>query len=149
MVISFCGHRDFIKTEKVVEQLFLILEEVVGENSVLFYLGGYGGFDNFAYECCKKYKSAHANVKLVFVTPYLTESYQKNRLQGIKDNFDDIIYPELEKRLPRLAVLFRNYYMVEAADYVVAYVNRDWGGAYKTLEYAKKLGKKIINLAEL
>lgn len=38
--------------------------------------------------------------------------------------------------------------MAEKADYVVAYVNRDWGGAYKTFEYAKKLNKKIFNLAE-
>ena len=38
--------------------------------------------------------------------------------------------------------------MAEKADYVVAYVNSDWGGAYKTFEYAKKSNKKIFNLAE-
>ena len=36
--------------------------------------------------------------------------------------------------------------MAEKADYVVAYVNRDWGGAYKTFEYAKKSKKKFLIL---
>ena len=33
------------------------------------------------------------------------------------------------------------------ADYVVAYVYRAWGVAYSTYNYAKRKGKKIINLA--
>ncbi len=37
--------------------------------------------------------------------------------------------------------------MIEIADLVVAYVDHEWGGAYKTLSYAKKKCKRIINLA--
>ena len=84
----------------------------------------------------------------MLVVPYFTEKYQKNCLNALKKYYDEIVYPQLENRLPRLAILYRNYYMAEKADYVVAYVNRDWGGAYKTFEYAKKSNKKIFNLAE-
>ena len=37
--------------------------------------------------------------------------------------------------------------MVEEADLVIAYVMYSWGGAVKTLEYAKRKKKTIINLA--
>ena len=38
--------------------------------------------------------------------------------------------------------------MVDQADLIIAYVDHPYGGAYKTLEYAKKKQKNIINLAE-
>ena len=37
--------------------------------------------------------------------------------------------------------------MVDSADLVIAYVQYSWGGAAKTLEYAKRKKKTIINLA--
>ena len=39
--------------------------------------------------------------------------------------------------------------MIEKADLVFAYVNKAYGGAYQSFIYAKKLGKKIINLADI
>ena len=35
------------------------------------------------------------------------------------------------------------------AELVIAYVNFKQGGAYKTLMYAKRKGKKIINLGDV
>ena len=37
--------------------------------------------------------------------------------------------------------------MVEEADLVIAYVMYSWGGAAKTLEYAKRKKVSIINIA--
>ena len=110
------------------------------------YLGGYGGFDNFAYDCCKKFKETHSKVSLVFVTPYLTAEYQKNHLNYQKTRYDAIIYPEIENKPPRYAITYRNKYMVEKADFVVAYITHDWGGAYKTYQYAKSKKKPIFNV---
>ena len=38
--------------------------------------------------------------------------------------------------------------MVEQADLFICYVEREEGGAYTALKYAKKLEKEVINLAE-
>ena len=38
--------------------------------------------------------------------------------------------------------------MVDRSDLVVFFVERDKGGAYQTMKYAKKQGKEIINIAE-
>ena len=62
-------------------------------------------------------------------------------------SFDSIIYPEIEKTPPRFAILKRNFWMINKADLVIAYVKHSWGGAAKSFNYAKKLNKKFINLA--
>ena len=113
------------------------------------YLGGYGDFDRFAYECCKKYKEKHPNTSLVFITPYMTVEYQRNHLEYQKTRYDAIIYPEIENKLPRFAISYRNKWMVEKADFVVVYIDHDWGGAYTTYKHAKRKGKFICNLGKL
>ena len=108
------------------------------------YLGGYGGFDSFAYSCCKKYQETHPKISLVLVTPYLTTNYPSHQLNG----YDAILYPELENKPKRYAIVYRNQFMIEQADYVVAYISHSWGGAYRAYQYGKSKGKKIYNLAD-
>ena len=148
MVVTFCGHTQFCKTEEYEQKMLAYLEENVADSAADMYLGGYGDFDNFAYDCCKKYKKTHPKVTRVFVTPYLTLSYQKNHLDYQKARYDLILYPDIEDKPKRLALLYRNKYMIEKADFVVAYVSHNFGGAYTTYKYAKKCGKKIFNLAD-
>ena len=110
------------------------------------YLGDYGEFDGFAYDCCKKFKETHPTVSLVFVTPYLTVQYQKNHLEYQKTRYDSIIYPEIEDKPLRFAISYRNKWMVKKADYIVCGIDHDWGGAYQTYQYAKKQKKSIFNV---
>ena len=49
---------------------------------------------------------------------------------------------------PKLAITKRNEWMAEQADLILCYIERESGGAYKAVQYAKKLGKELINLAE-
>ena len=55
MVITFFGHSDCVINLNE-EFVIKILEEIVKERQVDFYLGGYGNFDEFALKCAKKYK---------------------------------------------------------------------------------------------
>ena len=148
MIITFCGHSQFTGTEKNKKRIFAFLEERVGETYAEMYLGGYGGFDNFAYECCKKYKESHPNILLVFVTPYITEQYQRNRLKDEAERYDMILYPPIEDKPKRYSIFYRNKYMVDKADFVIAYIDHNFGGAYKTYDYAKRKGKEILNIAD-
>lgn len=149
MIITFCGHSRFLKSAEREEEVLLILEKLVGDSDADFFLGGYGEFDEFAYACSKKFKERHPSVSLVFVTPYITLDYQKNHLEYKASLYDSIIYPEIEEKPLRFAITYRNRYMIERADFIIAYVNRTSGGAYKTLRYAKKLGKNIYNIGSL
>lgn len=49
--------------------------------------------------------------------------------------------------MPKFAINYRNEYMLEKADTVIAYITHDWGGAAKFTAQAKKKGKHIINLS--
>lgn len=145
MIVTFCGHAQFLKTDEYEQKLLAFLEEQVGDQCADMCLGGYGGFDRFAYDCCKKYKGTHPNVSLVFVTPYL--NCRKAASDDQKTRYDCILYPEIEDKPKRYAILYRNKYMVEQADIVVAYVSHDWGGAYTAYRHARRKGKTIFNLA--
>ena len=147
MIITFCGHSQFQCSKELEQKILDILEKEVGDISAEMYLGGYGDFDEFAYRCCKKYKETHPNIKLIFVTPYLFPEYQKNQLSELSSRYDFILYPPLEDTLPRFAIIYRNRYMVDAADFVIAFVSHSFGGAHTTLKYAQKKRKKIFNLA--
>ena len=64
----------------------------------------------------------------------------------MKALYDDVLYPPLETTPYRLAIVKRNEWMVSQSDLVIAYVLYSWGGAARTLEYAEKRKKKIIQL---
>lgn len=145
MIITFCGHSDFCATQEYEEQMRSFFEETVGDQRAALYLGGYGGFDQFAYRCGKEYQKSHPNVELVFVTPYLDE---RHHLSDHAQHYDAIVYPELEQVPPRFAIVHRNRWMVGRADWVVAYVTRQFGGAYQTYRYSKQKKKNIYLLSE-
>lgn len=148
MIVSFCGHSDFIGAEHIKQIVLSYLEEKIGGKQVDFYLGGYGSFDNFAYVCAREYKLKHGNARLVFVTPYITPEYQKRELEYKKTIYDLILYPQIEHVPLRFAIEYRNKCMMEKADLVIAYVCRGYGGAYKSYKYALKMGKEIFNIAK-
>ncbi len=143
MIITFCGHSTFFKTEDLEKQLLSILQNQVGSNHVDFYLGGYGSFDSFARECCRKFQTEHPQARLVYVTPY--HEIDKLTLKL----YDESVYPPIEDHPIRFAISYRNKWMVESADLVIAYVNHSSGGAYKTYQHAKRKKKPIINLGKL
>ena len=113
MIITFCGHSQFIRTAEYEQKILAFLEEKVGDNPADFYLGGYGSFDSFARECCRKYQTEHPHAKLVLITPYMTIEHQKNHLAYEKDYYDAIVYPELEDKPLKFAISYRNKWMVE------------------------------------
>ena len=149
MIITFFGHSDFIGTKEYEEKLLPFLEKNVGDAPVQMYLGGYGGFDEFAYSCCKRYKENHPKASLVFVTPYITLEYQKKHLERLKSLYDIILYPEIEDKPKRFAIYYRNKFMVESADFVITYVVHRYGGAYTAYNLAKRCEKNIFNLGKV
>lgn len=137
MVVAFCGHSE-IDDEKAVESW---LHEVVGRllknGKVIFFLGGYGRFDCMAARVIHEHKQYETGIESVFVMPYLNTKMDLSL-------YDSTVFPPLENTPPRFAILKRNQWMVDEADLIVAYVRHNWGGAAKTLEYAKKRRKKTI-----
>ena len=148
MIITFCGHSQYLPSQEDEQKLLSLLTELVGDRPAELYLGGYGAFDAFARACGRKYQETHPLTRLIFVTPYLTAEYQRNQLEHQKELYDEILYPPLEDKPLRFAISYRNKWMVEQADCVIAHVTHTFGGAYQTYQYAKKKQKKIFNLTK-
>ena len=144
MIITFCGHAQFRTTEQCERELLTFPETHVGDSPAQMYLGGYGEFDSFALRCCRKYRETHPQIKLVLVSPYLSDSYQRNHLCDSESRYDEILYPAIEDKPLRFAIVYRNQYMVQQADWVVTYVTHGWGGAYRTYRYALQKAKQIL-----
>ena len=148
MVITFCGHMQFTPTTEYINAILNFLSEKVGDKSADVYLGGYGAFDLFAYDCCKKYKERNANLSLWYITPYMPSQNKQQYFCTQGKRYDGIIYPEIEGKPKKFAISYRNQWMVDRSDYVIAYVVHGYGGAHATYQYAKKKGKEVLNLGE-
>ena len=147
MIITFCGHSNYVGSEEDKVKILSILEEIAGNTPTELYLGGYGGFDCFARNCGEIYQTTHPSVRLLLITPYITLEHQKNHLKYDSELYDEIIYPPLERYPKRFAISHRNRWMVERADYLICYVTHSFGGAYQTYSYAARKRKPIYNIS--
>lgn len=146
MIVTFCGHRDFVETAEAENQLTMFLEKYARENvRLVCYNGGYGNFDYFAAKCVQRMQEQYSNIRNCLVLPYIDQPFLE-RIEIFKNHFDETIYPPLESVPRKYAIIRRNEWMVDSADIVIAYVTYSWGGAARTLEYARRKKKNIIQI---
>ena len=139
MKVTFCDHSIISNKEELSKKLSDTIEKLIKEGADVFYLGGYGDFDILSAREVKKAKLKHKSIVSVLVLPYLEHRYNK-------ELYDETVYPDIESVPKRYAISARNKWMVDVSDVIVSFVDHDWGGAAKTLEYAKKRGKRVISL---
>ena len=137
MKVTFCGHREVADREAVERWLQAVCSELIAHGADEFYLGGYGGFDQLCASVLRKLKRTHPQIRLILILPYLNSSM-------LTDGYDNTLYPPLESVPRRFAISRRNEWMVRECSTVVAYVTHSWGGAAKTLEYARRKKKNIL-----
>ena len=149
MIITFLGHSSLNKCDELFELIKVtILNNIDKDEKNVFYCGGYGNFDEMCREASYDLKKDFENIEVVFVSPYFNLQQQSKINDLIKAGVYDLaIYPELEKVPLKFAICYRNQWMIEKADLIISYVDREYGGAYKALSYAKRKQKRIINLA--
>ncbi|MDE6586231.1 MAG: DUF1273 domain-containing protein [Clostridia bacterium] len=142
---AFTGHRvigddlDFVALHTEIENLIL-------KGVKAFYCGMAVGFDLVAAECVLSLKDKYG-VKLFACIP--CEGQQK-----YYSELNQLRYKRILNQCDEQFVLAPSYYngcmqerdkfMVEKADMVLAYLNKQHGGTYFTVNYAKKLNKQII-----
>ena len=150
MIITFIGHSKLNDSNLLREQLYTtIMKNIKPKENNTFYCGGYGDFDILCAVVCKSIKDSVPNCESVYISPYFTPSAQKKMRYLIESNlYDSTIYPPIEEVPPKFALIKRNEWMITEADLVISYVKHTYGGAYKSLEYARRNKKRIINITE-
>ena len=144
--VAFFGHRYIDNLRKIEERLTPILKDLVWKKQfVELYIGRNGEFDEFTASVIKRVQKDTdlSNTALILVLPY-----NSAKIEDYEKYYDEITIPESVWGLhPKGAIKKKNEWMVEQADLVIGYVEREEGGAYTALKYAKKLNKEIINIA--
>ena len=140
MTCTFIGHRDapfFIE-----EKLRSVAEDLIqNAGATEFLIGNNGNFDALALKVIEDLKEKYTDVGYQTVLAYLPV---KNTVRH-----NNTTFPEgFEKFPPRLAIIKRNEWMIDNADYVVAYVRYTHSNTNKFITYAEKKGKRVINIAE-
>lgn len=141
LACTFFGHKDLncdIKPE-ISKQI----EALIYQHDVkLFYVGNNGKFDLAVTDVLKELRTKNPSLKYNTVLAYLP---QKSEYY----DYSDAIYPEGIECVPkRFSIIYRNKWMVSHSDFVVCYITHEFGGAFSAIEYARKHGKHIINIAE-
>ena len=135
----FFGHRDAPDTLRV--QIEATILHLLNDGISCFYVGNHGRFDSMVMQALKQISSSHALTYAVAVTSFDAAA---------KIESHPTVLPEgVEIGPPRFAIDRRNRWMVRQADVVIAYVTRDFGGAAKYLNIARRKGATVINLGEL
>ena len=155
MKIGFVGHSFVFEQERVKELVKeLVKEELrksqMGEERLICYVGAKGDFDLICAKACKELKLEQGGIEVVYVTPYISLSEQEKIKELQKCGLcDSSLYPPIESTPIKFAISKRNEWMMENSDIIIAYVEHNYGGAYKSLCYAKRKGKRIVNLCDL
>ena len=150
--VSFFGHRQ-IDNVFVIEQRLetMIRELLISKEYVEFLVGRDGEFDQLVSSTVRRCKRAvrDDNNALVLVLPYPTAEFLNNE-QSFHEYYDEIeICAESAEKHFKSAHQTRNRSMVDRSDLVVFCVERNSGGAYQTMQYAKKANANIINLSDV
>ena len=149
--VSFFGHRTIDNPFPLEQKLEdLIRDLLCSKEYVEFLIGRDGEFDQIVSStvCRCKRSIRDDNSALVLVLPYATAEYLNNE-QSFHDYYDEVeICAEAAERHFKSAHQIRNRSMVDRSDLVVFCVEHSSGGAYQTMQYAKKVNANIVNFKE-
>ncbi len=148
--VSFFGHRSIERASEVENRFDKLLHELIAQKEyVEFLIGRDGEFDLLASAAIKRAvrEYGYGNTHFTLVLPYMKAEYRDNEKEYL-DYYDEVeVCAESADAHPKAAIQIRNRNMVDRSDLVVCCIQHKSGGAYKTMQYAEKQDKHIINLA--
>lgn len=148
--VSFFGHQqidNFTVAEQRLEKL--IRELIATKEYVEFLVGRNGEFDQMVASTVLRIRRMlrDDNSALVLVLPYPTAEFLNNQT-AFENYYTNIeVSDAAAKDHFRSAIQTRNREMVDRSDLVVCCIERKKGGAYQTVQYAKKMEKHIVNVS--
>ena len=149
--VSFFGHRSIEYGMDIESSLDKLLHNLIAQKEYIdFLIGRDGEFDLLASSAIKRAARNHGygNTHFTLVLPYMKAEYRDNEKEYL-DYYDEVeICAESSEAHPKSAIQIRNRSMIDRSDLVICCIQHKSGGAYRTIQYAKKQGKEIINIAE-
>ena len=149
----FTGHRSLSDEEKleVGVRLRKIIADQIKDGVVFYGAGGALGFDTLAALTVLDMKKEYPQLRLILVLPC------ENQTRGWRSE-DIAVYEDIKRRSDKVVYVSREYtsdcmhrrnrHLVDHSGTCICYLTRRSGGTAYTVDYARRKGLCIINLAE-
>lgn len=148
----FLGHREINITDELKENLRVVIEHLITEESIdIFLFGSKSRFDSLCQETVTELKEKYPHIKRVYVraeNPYIDESYEAYLLESYEDTY----FPKSVLGAGKASYVKRNYEMIDKSCYCIIYYDEQGApttrksGTKIALDYAIKKGKQITVL---
>ncbi|MBQ8497031.1 MAG: hypothetical protein IJ489_06225 [Clostridia bacterium] len=146
--IAFFGHRQIEDIDIMEKSLTALIEARISEKEyVEFLVGRNGDFDRSVSSVIRtmQKRKGSENTAHVLVLPYMTAEYFRNQ-EAFEAYYDEIEIMDASAHFKN-AITKRNRAMIDRADEIIFYLERDAGGAYDAYRYASEKGKNVKNIA--
>lgn len=149
----FTGHRFLPENEK--EKISLALESTVlsliHSGYRYFGAGGALGFDTLAAQTVLRLRQSYPDIRLILVLPCISQADKWPPAdvavyREIMEQADKVVYTS--QAYTAGCMFKRNRHLVDHSSVCICYLGKSTGGTAYTVDYARKCGLKIINLAE-
>jgi len=161
----FFGHRKIDKTEKLKNNLYEIIENlIVNEKIDTFFLGSKSQFDDLCHKIVTELKEKHPHIKRIYVRSafqHIPDWYEDSLL----NHYEGTYFPEHMENAGRASYVERNQEMINRSKFCVVYYDENYlpprrkngkrdlidyqpkSGTAVAYDYARKKKKIIINVA--
>ena len=148
----FTGHREIPpeRRAEIVGRLERVIVSLYQRDIQYYGAGGARGFDCLAAQTVLRLRESCPDMKLILVLPCLTQTRGWRpediaEYERIKAQADKVVYTA--QQYTKGCMHKRNRHLVDNSSVCVCYLNRESGGTAYTVDYARKNGLEIINLA--
>ena len=140
--VCFFGHRYIERGTEIENRLDKLLHDLITQKEYVDFLIGRAAIKR----AIRSY--GYGNTHFTLVLPYMKAEYRDNEKEYL-DYYDEVeVCAESSEAHQKSAIQVRNRSMTDRADLVVCCIQHKSGGAYRTIQYAEKQGKEIVNLAD-
>lgn len=148
----FTGHRRLLGNQKeIAERLEESILSLIQSGYLYFGAGGALGFDSLCAKTVLRLRQSYPKIKLILVLPCVSQADRwpatdRAVYREIIEQADKVVYTSQE--YTRDCMFKRNRHLVDYSSVCICYQVKQTGGTAYTVEYARKHGLRIINLAE-
>lgn len=150
--VSFFGHKEIENWCEIESRLENMIQKLIAQKEYIeFLVGRDGEFDLLVSSVIRRVvrSCGYGNTSFVLVLPYMRAEYRDNE-KNYLDYYDEIeICTKSSQAHYKSAIQIRNKCMVDRSDLVICYIREKSGGAYKTVQYAKKQRCRVVNLMDI
>lgn len=148
----FTGHRSLSHEEKLkaVVRLRKIIAEQIKAGVVFYGAGGARVFDALAAQTVLDMKKEYPQLRLILVLPC------EDQTRGWRSE-DIAVYEDIKRRSDKVVYVSREYtpdcmhrrnrHLVDHSGTCICYLTKTSGGTAYTVDYARKKGLHVINIA--